>query len=88
MGVMRACDRVHLGAESLSSLSCEKSHLPWLMHLLERGCMTTDFSLEDLSLGRKKEFRESFVLHFQVPTALHNQCNKASYLGMACSKLI
>lgn len=64
MGVMIACDRVHLGAVSLSSLSCEKSHLPWLTQLLERGCMTIDFSLEDLSLGGKREFGESFILHF------------------------
>lgn len=34
MGVMIACDKVHLGAVSLPSLSCEKSQLPWLM---ERG---------------------------------------------------
>ena len=52
---MIVCDKVCLGEVSICSLleaDQIKVNLPWLMKLLGRGFMTTEFLLEDLFLGR------------------------------------
>lgn len=65
-------------------------HLLWLMKLSWMGFMTTEFLLEDLSLGNKgcqgKPLPASAV--FQVFSAQNNQCTKVSYFQVACPKVL